>query len=182
MKKRLFFLFYFISIVLFSQYKSGVIHFKNGATLNGQIKITKHHEIIFNENNSKKKFDHTKVNKIVFSDSIEHHYKKRKKTTLLLKKEVEGPLELYSLASYFSGFSDGSRSGMYIDHYLGEKGSDFVEIIPSNLEKKRFRKFIAKYTSKCKSLLEKIQDKKSLKSNFDSNIINIIKYNNNCID
>ena len=85
------------------------------------------------------------------------------------------------MASYFSGFSDGSGAEMYMNYYLGKKGNDFVNSIPSKIEKKRFRKFITEYAPNCKKFLDKIQDKKSIRSNFDSNIVNIVNYiNNNC--
>ncbi|WP_299120586.1 hypothetical protein [uncultured Tenacibaculum sp.] len=187
MSEKLFIIFCFISFALFSQYKAGSIYLKDGSIITGDIKIIKHHRIVLKKNDSKKGFDHNLVTKVVFNDSIEHHYKKRKKTILLLKREVSGPLELYSLASYFSGFtdrsgfSDGSGASMSMNFYLGKKGNDFVNSIPSNLKKKRFRKFITEYAPNCKKFLDKIQDKKSIRSNFDSNIVSIINYiNNNC--
>ena len=181
MREKLFIIFCFISFALFSQYKAGSIYLKDGSIITGDIKIVKYNRIVLKKNDSKKGFDHNLVTKVVFNDSIEHHYKKRKKTILLLKREVSGPLELYSLASYFSGFSDGSRAEMYMNYYLGKKGNDFVNSIPSNIEKKRFRKFITEYAPNCKKFLDKIQDKKSIRSNFDSNIVSIVNYiNNNC--
>ncbi|MCF2873996.1 MULTISPECIES: hypothetical protein [unclassified Tenacibaculum] len=181
MREKLFIIFCFISFALFSQYKAGSIYLKDGSIITGDIKIVKYNRIVLKKNDSKKGFDHNLVTKVVFNDSIEHHYKKRRKTILLLKREVSGPLELYSLASYFSGFSDGSGAEMYMNYYLGKKGNDFVNSIPSKIGKKRFRKFITEYAPNCKKFLDKIQDKKSIRSNFDSNIVNIVNYiNNNC--
>ncbi|SNR15481.1 hypothetical protein [Tenacibaculum jejuense] len=189
MKKSFFLMLCFVSISLLSQnklgssgrYKLGALHLKNGTVLTGEIKIIKHHRIVLKKEDEKKGFDHTLVKSIVFNDSTKYHYKKSDKVNLLLKKEVSGPVELYSLASYFAGFSDGSMASMSMHYYLGKEGNDLIDKVPRNIEGRRFRKFISKYASNCEKLLEKVQSKKSIRSNFDSNIIKIIHFfNTNC--
>ena len=104
MREKLFIIFCFISFALFSQYKAGSIYLKDGSIITGDIKIVKYNRIVLKKNDSKKGFDHNLVTKVVFNDSIEHHYKKRRKTILLLKREVSGPLELYSFGFIFFRF------------------------------------------------------------------------------
>lgn len=182
---------------LFNSYERGKITFRNGKEISGLIKRSGN-SVKFKENEKAKKikYSYKELKKIKFRFGDEYLYKinAKNKSILLLKREVKGKLDLYSYERQSPNHigANGMMIGGGISttvYLIGEGGTDFVETLPMNPKKNKFRKIITKYTSDCPMFIELIKDKKSVKENFaedysgfflnqGSGVIDMINYYN----
>ncbi|TYP96759.1 hypothetical protein C7447_10658 [Tenacibaculum adriaticum] len=188
MKKNLILLLLLSSINSFSQYQKGTLFLRDNSKITGLIKISNGFRLKFRENEKSKRtfFNYRKVKKVVFDDKTEYVYKIESQLVVLLKKEISGKLELFSrqrasapTKNKMDDFLLGK--GPFTEYFIADENSDFADKLPLNFKSKNYRKILSKHTLDCTDFQNKIKDKKSIKSNFDFNISQMINYyNDNC--
>ena len=191
--KKVIYIFLFVTINSFSQTK-GKIYFRNGEVFQGEIEIyTKFTGIGKTEIRYKPEVDirlikgFNDIEKIVKfpteyrKDTATFYFKKVKNKELFVEK-ISNNNDFNVYVGYYSsggssyqitGFVNVGRFDSEIkeEYYIGPKYSSQVEKLPKNRRRKKYKKIILKYTSKCKKFVEEKSNALTLERNKMRNLL-----------
>ncbi|MEM6718330.1 MAG: hypothetical protein AAF611_03345 [Bacteroidota bacterium] len=204
MKKLLFFLCILLSTNAIGQHSwtEGTIYLKNGTIKQGLIKIPQISKdfIAFNgtqrvkfktdKKARKEKFDHTQVEKVVFTtadgEAVAYIYiPVSEKKHELFTKIVKGKANLYARSvSYTESFAGDCpnggmaflNSGDYEEFYVWREGEKTASPLITLRISRSFRKRAMEYFADCPALVEKLENR----SYRNENIEDVVKSYNNC--
>lgn len=177
---------------LFKSYEKGKITFRDGSEISGLIKISgKKVKFKKSKGEEKIKYTYKELQKVKFRFGDEYLYKLSGKSIFLIKRVIKGKLDLYSYEMQSpslmmqggmiqAGFVTGRGSSTV--YMIGYNDSDFIEKLPKNPKKKKFRKVMMKYTSDCSELQNLIKDKKSVKENFAKDYSGFFQYQGSAVE